>query len=324
MTSKKAKSFVWTAVFVFAIIICVAVFLNREWIYDWWRGMSYQVTDRMANLRSELQLTDRGAFLFNASQPALNMRDDFNQHCRGGGDDEIAVLGCYVSGNIYVYDINAEELEGIKELTLAHELLHAVWARMGESERVSLNDGLAQVLKSNEATLGEELATYGEKERQEELYVRAGTEIKNLPAELEKHYAEIFKNQDAVVEFYEKYIRVFRETKRQITEIKEQMEVTRKEYDALGAEYSQRLEQYNADVMSFNRCVETRGCFESIASYETRRGELVSERNNLSEMYTRLDGLVGEYNALVDRYNENVLYEQKLNDMINSNSKVAE
>jgi len=323
MASQKIKRITCGLVVIVAFVCCVVIILNREWIYDWWRGITYQMPERVSIMRSQLQLTDRGMFLFNASQPVLSMRDEFNEHCRGQEDEDMAVLGCYVGGNIYVYDINAKELEGIKELTLAHELLHAVWERMSNEEKASLDAALRQVQNSADAELKDELATYGDALQREELYVRAGTEVKDLPEELEKHYAQIFKNQDAVVDYYNKYIAVFRETKKQIEEIKGQMDAIYAEYDALGAEYEQRAEKYDSDVNDFNRCANTANCFSSDADFETRRRELVAEGNELTNMYNRLDGLVDSYNALVKKYNDNVLYEQRLNDIINSNSEVS-
>ena len=126
----------WVILLVLAAIATIIV-LNRAWIYDWFRGITYQPNAEMAGIRGKLNLTGRGEFLFNATQPELNEADAFNANCRQD-ESEVAVLGCYTAGNIYVYNITDAKLDGIRELTAAHELLHAVWARMDSTEKEDL------------------------------------------------------------------------------------------------------------------------------------------------------------------------------------------
>ena len=52
---------------------------------------------------------------------------------------------------------------------------------------------------------------YGEQERLEELYVRIGTKLRDIPDELEKHYQEYFLNRLKIVDYYEDYQAPFRE-----------------------------------------------------------------------------------------------------------------
>ena len=112
----------------------VAVFLNRQWLVDYWRGHDYVPTSEMGEIEKKLNLTERGEFLFKASRPELNNSDEFNRNCLSH-NAEMAVLGCYTNNTVYVYDITEAELDGIRELTTAHELLHAVFLRMDEKER---------------------------------------------------------------------------------------------------------------------------------------------------------------------------------------------
>lgn len=318
--ARKKHIFGW--VFLVALVGVVAlVVLNREGIYDWYRGLTYQPSDEMATIRDKLQLTGRGEFLFNAAQPELNEAAEFNRNCRQD-EDEVAVLGCYTTGNIYVYDIDAAELDGIRELTAAHELLHTVWARMSEDERVALVEPLTRTFEANQDFLGEEINSYDISEKQEELYVRAGTEVKDLPEVLEAHFAEIFRNQDAIVDFYDSYIMVFREIKAEMEELMSEMEEIKAEIDAKTAEYEEAYSQLEADIVIFNSCAEVVGCFKSESEFYSRRNELVNRQNTLNALNDEINGLINEYNAKVDSYNADVTESHKLQDMINSNSKV--
>lgn len=311
-------------VFLLALIgIGVFVFWNREWIYDYYKGVSYQPSSEMERIRGDLGLTEQGEFRFNAAQPKLSEREEFNAVCRGS-DTEIAVLGCYTNGEIYVYNITDEQLAGIRELTTAHELLHAVWARMSDVEKSALEGALAQVLEENRGFLAEELDAYEESERQEELYVRAGTEVKALPEQLEVHYGAIFKDQDKVVEFYDSYIGVFRRLEEELDALALKMEGLSGDIEQRTSKYETAVAQLNADIVSFNSCAKVVGCFASEEEFYVERAELISRQDGLEAEYNEISGLIDEYNVMVEQYNADVLRSEKLNNIINSAARPAE
>jgi len=313
--------FIGGMILVLVVAVVVAGLLNRGWIYDWYRGVSYAPSDEMIAIREKLNLTNEGEFLFNAVQPELNEAKDFNKNCRQD-ESEIAVLGCYTAGNVYIYDIIAAELDGIRELTTAHELLHAKWARMGEDEKSELVESLTRVFDENQELLGSEIEQYDDSEEQEELYVRAGTEIKNLPDDLERHFSEIFNDQDEVVDFYESYIVVFREIKEHIKILTDEMEALKEKIGAKTANYERQANQLEADIVSFNSCAEVAGCFGSESEFYRTRNQLLTKRDDLEDLNDEIDRLIDEYNKKVEEYNADVTESNKLQDMVNSNRKV--
>lgn len=317
----RKRHFIRYIILVAVLVAAVAtIVLNRAWLYDLIRGNMYQPSSEMSQIRENLKLTDRGNFLFNATQPSLSDQDEFNVHCRAQGE-ETAILGCYTEGNIYVYNIKSDELAGLTEVTAAHELLHAVWERMSAVERENLVPALEQVYMANQDRLASEINQYDGTLQQEELYVRVGTEIKSLPAGLEKHYGEIFTNQDAVVDYYDGYIAVFRQIETEMDNLMGEIEATGEEIDRLKDEYERRASQLEADIVSFNSCAAVEGCFKSEEEFASRRNNLVTEQGVLTEMYTEIGELIDRYNARVVRYNEDVTRTKKLNNMINSSKK---
>ncbi|MBR3132083.1 hypothetical protein IKG33_01580 [Candidatus Saccharibacteria bacterium] len=320
MKKRRSRLIVWGLLGVL-IVLSLFVIINRAWVHDLFRGLSYKPSSEMSRIRDELKLTDRGQFLFNASQPVLSGKGEFNANCRTEADEEIAVLGCYTSDNIYVYDIDAKELDGIRELTTAHELLHAVWERMSEGERKELDLVLTKTFDQNKSFMEDEIKNYDADKKQEEIYVRAGTEVKDLPSDLEKHFKEIFKDQDLIVSYYEKYITVFREIEAEMSRLKGEMEGISAEISSKTAEYENRIAKLNTEIAEFNNCANTEGCFQTQYLFYLRRNELVAEQEALSSMHEEISSLVNEYNARVEKYNENVLKTEKLNGLINSNSK---
>lgn len=320
---QKSRRHRWVGwVFLVATLVTVlTVVLNRAWIYDWYRGVSYQPAAEMMNIRDDLNLTNKGRFLFDASQPELNDAEDFNRNCRQD-ESEIAVLGCYALGNIYVYNITDNELDGIRELTAAHELLHAVWARMSNDEKAALRPILEQAYEDNLGILKEDIETYDESERIEEVFVRAGTEVKTLPNELEKYYTEIFADRNRIVNFYDGYIVVFREIEERMQVLISEIEVLGAEINAAMAAYEAQASQLEADVVSFNSCAEVVGCFGSDSEFYLQRANLMTRQDELETLNVQINEMITEYNSKVEEYNANVTESRKLQNIINSNSVV--
>ena len=301
------------------LIVAVGfVLLNRNKLYDGFRGMTYRPSEEMSKIRSALKLTERGEFLFNASQPKLSDQEEFNDYCRSDSDSDVAVLGCYTENNIYVYDIDDSELDGILELTTAHELLHAVWSRMSEGQQKELETDLEKVFEENQEILGKEIDTYALNEKQEEMFVRIGTEIKDLPESLEEYYATIFNDQDAIVDFYNHYITVFNELESEMKNLKTEIDSIQGTIDEKTLDYEARVKTLNEKISRFNSCAETIGCFTSEAEFSIERNALMAEQSALTEVYNELNELVNEYNTKVEAYNADVTYSKKLESMVNS------
>ena len=322
MNTRKAHLFRWLlAIILIAVLVALAI--NRQWVYDYARGMIYNPSSEMVKIRKSLNLTARGEFLFNAAWPKLSTRDEFNAYCRKNGE-EIAILGCYTGGNIYVFDVTDERLKGIRELTAAHELLHVNFARMSDAEREALRPSLEKTYKENEEILKGDLETYDEAEKFEELYVRAGTEVMVLPKDLEDHYAELFIGQDMIVSYYNSYIRVFREIEAELDDLTEEMKNISNEIESKTTEYERRAASLNTEIESFNDCAQTAGCFTSQWEFSNKRNALVAEQSALDALYEEVNNLVDEYNVRVEKYNSDVLESEKLNEIINSSVKPQE
>lgn len=303
------------------IIVAIAVALNWTFFRDFYLSKTYQPTSEMAAIRDSLNLTGKGELIFNASHPELNTEDDFNINCQSF-DDEEAILGCYTELSIYIYNITESRLQGIRELTAAHELLHAVYERMSPAEKDSYREALEQTYRDNQDILKEEIEAYDSAEQLEEIYVRSGTEIKDLPASLEKHFAEIFKNQDKIVDFYNGYIKVFRQIENELDALKSEMDSLNATIEAKTAEYESRVDSLNSEIDAFNNCADTAGCFASEYAFYARRNQLVAEQNSLNVLYDEIDHLIDDYNTKVEKYNANVLESNNLQNIINSHIKV--
>lgn len=302
------------------IVTAIAIKLNQTAIIDTIIGFTYSASPEVSALRDSLELTGTAARIFNASRPELESHEKFNEHC-DSHNQEITVLGCFDGERIYLYDVKSEELSGIVESTAAHELLHAIWDRTDSAEKPRVSTLLVDVYNDEKyhTLLAEDLEIYEDAEMIDELHSRIGTEIADLPAELETYYAQFFKDQNEIVAFYDRYIEPFHELSDEIDRLSSELETLNTEIEEKSAEYYRQAETLSAEIDNFNACAETEGCFSSDAVFNNRRAALVRRQHTLDDRYDEIEDLIEKYNTLVEEYNTNILRNNTLEEAINSN-----
>src|SRR5690606_3442881 len=107
------------------------------------------------------------------------------------------VLGCFVEGQgIYLYNVSDERLDGVKEVTAAHEVLHAGYSRLSSRDKARINHLLDQAFQANnDERIKETVETYRKRDPSivsNELHSILATEARELPSELEEHYRRYF------------------------------------------------------------------------------------------------------------------------------------
>lgn len=322
---RKNKPKFYIVIFIVLILAVLGFLLsslfNFSAISDWLDNLGYTPTPEVLALEEKIGLTSSAKSIFRATEPTLETREDFNEHCKSY-DVDISVLGCYTNDQIYLYNIEAPELDGIVESTAAHEFLHAAWDRLADAEKNKVAEQLTQVYNANKAALDADLELYDTAEQLDELHSRIGVQIADLPEELESYYARYFTDQDAVVKYYDNYIAPFEALRAETEELKATIDDLKETLDSKTEEYYKRAEQLSAQINEFNTCADTLGCFASTTDFYARRAELVAEQEALEELYEDTNGMVEEYNKLVEEYNNDILRTETLQNAINSNAKV--
>lgn len=320
MNKLKKKSF-WQTNYWIAIVVVVIIsgwVMRQPMVWDFWMGLGYEPSAQAEEIRDDLELTDKGKRIFAATRPEIEASGDFNEHC-DSHDADVSLLGCYTEWKIYVYEITTEQLVAANKVTMAHELLHAVWERMGKWERTEVEGMLEEVYVQEQEWFDEELEPYAEEERLEEIYTRAATKLMNLPEELEEHYTKIFRNRKKIVEFYQEYEAPFVKLREEIEELEEKIEEVKLEIEQGKAEYLAEMEGLDARIDQFNTCADTAGCFSSQAEFTRRRNALVTEREGLEKMREELNTKITENNQRIIEYREKQTALGVLGDAMNSN-----
>jgi regulator of replication initiation timing len=255
-------------------------FLQRQQIQDWWKLRGYIAPASIVQLADEDTMNAYTRHLFYLNKPQLlNTVTQFRQYCPE--NENTIVLGCYhpVENGIYIYAVQDASLAGIQQVTAAHEVLHAVYARLSNSDRTELDSELESYYLHDltDPNVKAEVALYQKTEPNsvyDEMSCTFGTEIAQLPAALNQYYAQFFTNRQKIVGYEEQYQTQFTSREQQITT-----------YDAQLAAMKQQISAQESSLTAQN------------TSLNIQQAQLQQELAS---------GQVASYNTAVDNYNEQV------------------
>lgn len=303
--------------------VIAALWLNRQAVTDWWRLQGYNPPAAIVALADDDSMTAEARHDFYVNRPELKDKNNFNEACSKRSEHTI-VLGCYVEGQngIYILKVNDSRLQGVEQVTAAHEMLHAAYDRLDGKEKRHINDLLMKYYRhglKDERILGN-LEVYRETEPNQvvnEMHSIFGTEITNLPAPLERYYKRYFTNRAKIANYAITYQSEFtsRENevksydtqltnlKLQIDQLKIGVAAGRAKLDSLRNEMSQQRHSGNTDAYNQNVTVYNRAVDDYNAKVE------------------RLKSQISRYNQLVNQRNAIVLEEQELSQAIDSHAE---
>lgn len=271
------KIFAGVGVLILAAGLWLVAF-QQQAIKDHYIARTAPLSSEMQAIHDNLDLTEQGSLLFRASRPQLLEADDFNTACHQIHKELSIVLGCYAAQRFYVYNVDDPRLRGIQEVTAAHELLHAVYERLSEEERATVNASLEHTARAiQDERFQETVEAYrqaGPEHVNNELHSILGSEIAVLPSELEAHYARYFKDRTKIVAYAAAYESAFIEIEESISDFDEQL-----------ADYTRRKEQLEL-------------------SLGVQQQELATQREEMAR--ARASGAIEEYNRQVPVFNQGV------------------
>lgn len=304
------------------IVVGVALLFNRQNIVDQIAYADFQPTDEVAAMVGETGMSDTGKFYFYSSRPEVADSDVFNNSCERRAATS-PVLGCYLAADskIYVYDVTDANLQGIKGVTAAHEMLHAAYDRLSESKRAWLEPRLEAAYKRLQTDkLKTRMDYYAEADpssRVNELHSILATEFSDLGPELEGYYERYFSNRKLVVELYEGYSGQFFALEEESRTLSDQLKIDLVDVEMMSDQYEADVSKLNASIEDFNQKAKS-SYFSSREQFDSARGVLLGENARLEARRDQLGQKIGKYNADVEKLNALGLKIDKLNKSIDS------
>jgi hypothetical protein len=304
-------------------ILGVAAFLllHQQYVKDQITVWSYKVPANVQTIESRIDFSDKGRFYFYATQPTVDGSDKFNADCPR---QEVGnpILGCYATGRIYVYDVTNVQLDGIEEVTAAHEMLHSVWDRMSDADRSRVSTLLEAEYKTLGANtdLTTRMSYYQRTEPGQfdnELHSILGTEIGPLSPELETYYKQYFNDRHKVVDLHAKYNTLFTDLKAQSDSLYSDLSTLGASIEARSATYDTDVKQLSSDINAFNTRANN-GDFSSNNQFKAERAALLARSNTLDAERAAISSDIDTYNAKYAEYQKISSEIEVLNKSIDS------
>ncbi len=292
------RSIVRLAVLLAVLAVAVGAMFNRQFIVDQLTVWQFKPSSEIVAIASRAQLTDKGKFYFYASRPTVDARSAFNTHCKQLVE-KTAILGCYANRQIHVFDVADARLDGIREVTAAHEMLHAAYDRLSATERVRVDRLIEEQSRGiADQKLKDRLALYDQTEpgeRLNELHSILGTEITSLSDELEDYYSRYFADRGRLVALSNQYETVFQQLEDQQKNLVAELNELADHVDAASKNYESTLDVLQRDITAFNRRADA-GEFVSQSAFNAERAGLLARQSALQRQRTEINDMIARYN----------------------------
>ncbi|MGO3701903.1 MAG: hypothetical protein ACTJG2_01785 [Candidatus Saccharimonadales bacterium] len=317
---KKGGSIASLLCLVVVLAIAGWVFWQRQYLLDQIQVWQFTPSEEVSALADRTTMNDRGRFLYYVAHPSLETSETFNTHCeRQEGSSPI--LGCYRNGRIYVYDITDERLDGIKEVTAAHEMLHVAYERLSDSEKTRIN-ALLEAEYKNHATeaLQERMEYYARTQpgqRTNELHSIIGTEIADISDELEAYYKTYFTDRPTIAKLFAGYNAKFEEVKNEANALRAELESLEASINQQTEAYERALQVLNRDITAFNERAEA-GEFTNQSEFDAARAQLVARAQSIETQRSTIEGNINDYNTKQKLHNSLVDESNSLQESIDS------
>jgi len=302
----KRGSFGGAIVLGLLLLVLGVTWFERNAVYDWFKLRNYQASSQVMQLAVQTTMTPQASHLFYVNHPQVQSSANFNQSCPNNGGEQTIVLGCYHSHEtgIFLYNVSDPQLNGVMQVTAAHETLHAIYERLSSKQKKYV-DGLLEDYYQHDLhdqRILDTIAAYKKSEPNDvvnEMHSVFGTEVASLPPALETYYAQYFTDRAKIVSYSEQYEAAFSSRKtqtdsilQQITALEQQLSSLKPQIDAEEADLSNKLQAINSqpttatDIDAFNAQVEAYN--SELAQYKDQvntYNQLVDQHNQLRSQY---------------------------------------
>lgn len=303
-----------------AVVLAVLVYTQRQAIYDYARLYNYQPPSDIAALVTATAMTDKSEHIFYVNRPQLQDRQAFNQSCPDNGGEQTIVLGCYQSpqAGIYLFKVTDPQLNGVQEVTAAHEMLHGAYDRLDRKERARVDAMLqnfyAQLQDERLKTIFEAYQKSEPNDIPNEMHSILGTEVANLSPELESYYQQYFTNRQKVVALANQYQSAFSSRKAAIASYDAQLESLKAQIELAQAGLENQSQAINSQRQQMNS-LRSSG---NIDAYNQMVDSFNARVQSYNAGLALLKNQISQYNDIVEKRNALAVETQDLAQHLNS------
>lgn len=303
-------------VYLLWVAVLTVAFWQHQNIQDWWKLRDYQPSVTVAQLATSTGMTDYGRKVFYLQDPHVQAKEKFYVSC--AEDENTVVLGCYKPGTgIYILKVDDKRLNGVEQVTSAHEMLHAAYDRLSHSQKKNIDAQLQSAydgLGSSEIKAKIDLYKQANADILNELHSILATEVEQLPAGLEEYYQQYFKDRQKIVNYANSYKNEFNSRKAKVDVLDKSLEKLVKQIEA----NNKVLETKQAKLKTESNKLRALLNANDIDAYNTGvrayNAKLIPFRALISET----NQLVSSYRAILAERNKLAAEAQELNRALDS------
>lgn len=308
-----------TAILFVWLGLIVAAFFNQQYILDWWRLRGYEAPTVVAALATDDTMTSSARHIFYVNKPAVEDKAAFTQ-CRSNSEQTI-VLGCYHSDQqgIFVLAVSDSRLNGVEQVTAAHEMLHAAYDRLNSRDKQTVNRMLEDYYNHSlhDQRIIDTIAAYKKSEPHDvvnEMHSIFGTEVADLPSGLEQYYKRYFNDRSKVTGFAAQYQAEFTSRQAAIKQYDVQLTNLKAQIDQLETDLKAQLSALNEQGTHLQALRNS----NNIAAYNAGVPSYNVRVDAYNAEVARVKDLISQYNQLVTSRNAVVLETQQLTNEIST------
>lgn len=310
----------WVVSFVAVVGIALLAWFNRYNIYDWYRLLDYTPPSAIVQLANQTTMTPYARKLFYVYHPIIEASAAFNQDCQV--TEQAIVLGCTaINKGIWLYSVSDPQLNGVEQVTAAHEMLHVAYSRLSSSELKYINNLVMTTynkLAPTDPLLKSEYESYLKTEGAgavpNEMHSVLGTEISSLPPALETYYKQYFTNRQAIVNYANRYEAVFTLRQQEVQQDDQQLSTWQKQISSdeqTLQTQDQQIQTQQSQLNQYRSSGEDTQYNDAIPSYN-------QNVNSYNSLIAQTKQLIAQYNQLVATRNSIAVSEDKLIQSISS------
>jgi uncharacterized protein YukE len=300
----------------------VFVLLQPYAIPDWIKLYGYTPPPAITTLAKDTTMTSAASRLLYVNHSAIEEKVSFRQHCPQA-DEKTIVIGCYHSGQkgIFILSVTDERLHGVEQVTTAHEMLHAAYERLSNSEKKRV-DAMLTSYQQNGLTdqrVISAIESYKKSEPGQELnemHSMFGTEIGDLPQDLEQYYGQYFTSRKTVVDFADQYQDAFTSRESAINEYDTQL----KDQEAEIKANTRMLEPQASEIEQERSRLDNLHEQQSIIAYNAGVAPFNAKVIAYNDLLETTKKMISNYNALVEKRNAIAAQTVELQQAISSSS----
>jgi len=297
---------------------------HRQDLYDWARLRNYQAPQAVAQIAVQDTMTDYGRKILYVNHPLLADKASFGNYCPKGGGEQTLVLGCYHGGQagIYVLAVDDPRLDGVEQVTAAHEMLHGAYDRLSSQERSQVDGWLQDYYQHGlqDERIRKTIDAYRQSEPNDvvnEMHSIFATEVDNLPAPLEHYYQRYFSDRAAVAHLADRYQAEFTLRQAAVARADGQLSSLKSQITGLEAD----LKAKQASITQLEASLVRKRDSGDISGYNAG----VPIYNHLIDTYnaevTQVQNLIAQYNQLVASRNATALEQNQLAEELGTDVK---